>query len=89
LNYHVVPGRIFSTDLADGSKAKTVQGGSIAVAVCCKSGVRVNGSKVIKADIDAANGVIHVIDSVLMPPAESTASSTAARRLDAQVARSN
>jgi uncharacterized surface protein with fasciclin (FAS1) repeats len=76
LTYHVVPGRIFSSDLADGSKAKTVQGGSLAVSVCCKSGVRVNDSKVVKADIDASNGVIHVIDTVLMPPAESTASTT-------------
>jgi uncharacterized surface protein with fasciclin (FAS1) repeats len=89
LTYHVVPGRIFSTDLADGSKAKSVQGGSLAISVCCRSGVQVNGSKVVKADIDATNGVIHVIDSVLMPPAEGTASSTASRRLDAQVARSN
>ncbi len=76
LTYHVVPGRIYSTDLDDGSKAKTLQGGSLAVRVCSKSGVQINDSKVVKADIDAANGVIHVIDNVLMPPAESTASST-------------
>lgn len=89
LAYHVVPGRIFSSDLSDGSKAKTVQGGSLAVSVCCKNGVKVNGVKVLKADIDATNGVIHVIDSVLMPPADGTAFSTTARRTDAKVALSN
>jgi transforming growth factor-beta-induced protein len=74
LTYHVVPGRVFSTDLANGGEAKTVQGDTIAIKVD-KKGVRINDSQVVQTDIDAANGVIHVIDTVLMPPADKTASS--------------
>ncbi|MCA0302949.1 MAG: fasciclin domain-containing protein [Proteobacteria bacterium] len=67
LTYHVVPGKVMSTDLA-GKKtdAKTVQGGTVAVDATM-GGVTVNGAKVVKADIPADNGVIHVIDTVLIP----------------------
>ena len=66
LTYHVVPGRITSSDIA-GQKASvaTVQGQNISVDAT--DGVRVNGAKVINADIDASNGVIHVIDTVILP----------------------
>lgn len=72
LTYHVVPGRILSTDIA-GQKAavKTVQGQS--VNVDATSGVKVDSANVIKADIKTSNGVIHVIDSVILPKAGSAA----------------
>jgi len=66
LTYHVVPGRIMSTDIA-GKKAnvESVQGQNISVDAT--DGVRVNGANVTSADIDASNGVIHVIDTVILP----------------------
>ncbi|HEX7863174.1 MAG TPA: fasciclin domain-containing protein, partial [Verrucomicrobiae bacterium] len=65
LLYHVVPGRVRSTDLSAG-KVVTTQGA--AVTVNLTNGVKVNDSAVIAADIEASNGVIHVIDTVLLPP---------------------
>jgi uncharacterized surface protein with fasciclin (FAS1) repeats len=65
LTYHVVPGKVMSADVKPG-KVKTVQGQSLTVAA--KSGaVLVNDARVIKTDITASNGVIHVIDSVVLP----------------------
>lgn len=64
LTYHVVPGTILSKDIKAGM-VKTVQGGELTIATA--AGVTVNGAKVTTADIEADNGVIHVIDSVLMP----------------------
>ena len=66
LTYHVIPGKVMSGDIA-GKKTdvKTVQGSSIAVDAT--KGVKVDNAKVTKADIAASNGVIHVIDSVVMP----------------------
>ena len=66
LTYHVVPGRIMSGDIA-GKKVdvETVQGQTISVDAT--DGVRVNDANVTSADIDASNGVIHVIDTVIMP----------------------
>jgi uncharacterized surface protein with fasciclin (FAS1) repeats len=69
LTYHVVPGKVLAADvvkLKNGSKVKTVQGSTISV--FNKHGVKVNSSNVIKTDIMASNGVIHVIDTVLLPP---------------------
>ncbi|MEM7405846.1 MAG: fasciclin domain-containing protein [Pseudomonadota bacterium] len=66
LTYHVVPGKIMSGDIAGKQAAvKTVQGQSIDVNAT--DGVRVDGASVVKADIDTSNGVIHVIDSVILP----------------------
>lgn len=67
LTYHVVPGKVKSTDLSDGMKAKTVQGSNIEVDIS-ESGVKVNDALVTKADIEASNGVVHVIDKVILPP---------------------
>ncbi len=64
LTYHVVPGKVMATDVKPGN-VKTVQGGSLTVATA--AGVTVDNAKVIATDIVADNGVIHVIDSVVMP----------------------
>jgi len=66
LTYHVVPGRIMSADIAGKmADVETVQGQTISVDAT--DGVRVNGANVVGADIDASNGVIHVIDTVMLP----------------------
>ena len=66
LTYHVVPGKVMAADVTGKeTKAKTVQGGE--VTVNGTNGVTVDGAKVIQADIVADNGVIHVIDAVLLP----------------------
>lgn len=68
LTYHVVPGRITAADLAgQNATPATVQGGTLAV-TSGASGVTVGGANVVQADIAAGNGVIHIIDKVLMPP---------------------
>ena len=64
LTYHVVPGTVMSKDVKPG-KVKTVQGGELTVAT--SGGVTVDGAKVSAVDIVADNGVIHVIDSVVLP----------------------
>jgi uncharacterized surface protein with fasciclin (FAS1) repeats len=66
LTYHVVPGKVMAKDLA-GQKtmAKSVEGSEIAVEAT--NGVKVDNAKVVKADIQASNGVIHAIDAVIMP----------------------
>src|SRR6476646_1960369 len=66
LTYHVVPGKVMSKDLV-GKKtmAKTVEGTQ--VSIDATDGARVDNAKVVKADIEASNGVIHVIDTVIIP----------------------
>jgi len=69
LTYHVVKGKVMAADvmkLKSGTKVATVAGQSVTVKVS-KAGVMVDKAKVVKTDIDASNGVIHVIDTVLMP----------------------
>jgi uncharacterized surface protein with fasciclin (FAS1) repeats len=65
LTYHVVPGYVTAADAMKLNRAKTLQGGELKIS--SDGGVHINGAKVIKADILTANGVIHVIDSVLLP----------------------
>jgi uncharacterized surface protein with fasciclin (FAS1) repeats len=65
LTYHVVPGKVMAADVVKLKDAKTVQGQMIKIDA--SSGVKINGAKVIKADVAASNGVIHVIDSVILP----------------------
>ncbi|KJS45483.1 MAG: Nex18 symbiotically induced protein [Roseovarius sp. BRH_c41] len=65
LTYHVVPGKVMSTDLSDGMTAATVQGSEVTIGT--SDGVTVDSAKVVQADIEATNGVIHVIDTVIMP----------------------
>ncbi len=64
LTYHVVPAKVMAKDVKAG-KVKTVQGVELNVATT--GGVTVDGAKVTKTDITASNGVIHVIDSVVLP----------------------
>jgi len=65
LTYHVVPGKVMSSDLSDGMMAETVQGGEVTIGT--EGGVTVDGANVVQADIEASNGVIHVIDGVILP----------------------
>lgn len=65
LTYHVVPGKVMSTDLVDDMTAATVQGGEITIDL--DNGVMINDASVAAADIEASNGVIHVIDKVILP----------------------
>ena len=67
LTYHVVPGAVMSSDLTEGMSAATVQGGEVTFTL--GGGAKVNDANITTADIAASNGVIHVIDAVIMPPA--------------------
>jgi uncharacterized surface protein with fasciclin (FAS1) repeats len=66
LTYHVVPGKVEAADVVKLSEAVTVNGESVAIKVA-DSGVRINDANVIATDIAASNGVIHVIDTVIVP----------------------
>ena len=65
LTYHVVPGAVMAADVTDGDVA-TVEGQTVTLSTA--DGVTVNGATVIQADVVADNGVIHVIDAVILPP---------------------
>ncbi len=65
LTYHVVPGKVMAADVVKLKSAKTVQGGSITIDAT--KGVKVDGANVVKTDIACSNGVIHVIDAVILP----------------------
>ena len=67
LKYHVVSGKVMSTDLSNGQKAATVQGEKVGVSI--KNGtVKIDDAQVVMADVQAKNGVVHVIDKVILPP---------------------
>ncbi len=65
LTYHVIPGKVMSGDLQDGMMAETVEGSEVTIDL--DNGPMVNDAKVVTADIAADNGVIHVVDKVIMP----------------------
>ncbi|HSM14805.1 MAG TPA: fasciclin domain-containing protein [Thermoanaerobaculia bacterium] len=65
LTYHVVPGKVTSAEVVGLSSARTVEGGELRIDA--SEGVRINGASVETADVMATNGVIHVIDTVLLP----------------------
>jgi uncharacterized surface protein with fasciclin (FAS1) repeats len=65
LTYHVVPGKLLAADVVKLSEAKTVQGQAIKIET--SGGVKVDNANVVKTDIVASNGVIHVIDAVILP----------------------
>ena len=65
LTYHVVPGKVMAADVVKLKGAKTLQGSS--VMIDASKGVKVDGANVVKADIVCSNGVIHVIDAMILP----------------------
>ncbi|NNL68197.1 MAG: fasciclin domain-containing protein [Myxococcales bacterium] len=65
LTYHVVPGKVLAADVVALETARTVQGQSITIDT--SDGVRVDAARVVQTDIEASNGVIHVIDTVILP----------------------
>ena len=69
LTYHVVAGKVMAADVVKLSEAKTVEGSPVRIAV--KDGkVKLNDANVVKTDVGASNGVIHVLDTVILPPAK-------------------
>jgi uncharacterized surface protein with fasciclin (FAS1) repeats len=66
LTYHVVPGKVLAADVVKLSKAKTVEGSELTIAVR-RGKVKVDNANVVKTDIHTSNGVIHVIDAVILP----------------------
>lgn len=70
LTYHVVPGNVMAADLSDGMTVTTVQGEELTIGVQDGT-VTINGNAtVVAADVEASNGVIHLIDAVLLPPSQ-------------------
>jgi uncharacterized surface protein with fasciclin (FAS1) repeats len=69
LTYHVVPGKVLAADVVTAGSAKAVSGDSLPITQS-GSTVMVGGARVVATDIAASNGVIHVIDTVLLPPSE-------------------
>jgi uncharacterized surface protein with fasciclin (FAS1) repeats len=68
LTYHVVPGKVMAADVVKLTEAPTVQGSKAKVKVADGT-VMIDNAKVVKTDIETSNGVIHVIDAVILPPA--------------------
>ncbi len=66
LTYHVVPGKVLAADVVGLDSATTVQGSDIDIKVV-DGGVRIDGANVVTTDIETSNGVIHVIDAVILP----------------------
>ena len=66
LTYHVIAGKVMAAELTEGMKAATVNGAEVTITL--DGGAKVNGATISTADIAAKNGVIHVIDAVIMPP---------------------
>ena len=66
LTYHVLPGKVMSADIAGQTLAPTTVQGTT-VAIDATDGVTINGANVVTADIETSNGVIHVIDAVILP----------------------
>ena len=83
LTYHVVPGRVFSETAAGGATVETLQGATVTTKAV-KGKVLVNNATVVAADIDAANGVVHVIDTVILPP---TGEQAAAKMIEQTIAK--
>jgi uncharacterized surface protein with fasciclin (FAS1) repeats len=71
LTYHVIPGKAMKADVVrlDGKEVKTAQGSSVKIAVG-DGGVMINNAKVVATDIECSNGVIHAIDTVILPPSK-------------------
>jgi len=70
LTYHVVKGAVHAADLRDGEMVTTLEGQKLRVTINRAGDVFIDGAKVTTANVDASNGVVHIIDSVLLPPAQ-------------------
>lgn len=68
LTYHVVAGKVTSADVVGLDTAETVQGASLRISTTAAGGVRINDANVVGADVMASNGVIHIVDQVILPP---------------------
>lgn len=79
LTYHVVAGRVYSDQAVKAGTAKTLQGGEVKIST--EDGAKVNEAGLVATDIEAANGVIHVIDSVLLPPKSKKVTAVEARKM--------
>ena len=77
LLYHVVPGKVMAADVTDGLVAKTAQGSTVTFTVA-DGAVKINDANISATDIETSNGVIHVIDSVILPPADAPAAAAPA-----------
>ena len=77
LKFHVIPGKLSAADVVKLDKSKTAQGGEVTFKTQGDS-VMINGAKIVKTDIQCGNGVIHVIDSVIMPKKKSGSDSRTA-----------
>uniref|UniRef100_A0A7C1JCW4 Fasciclin domain-containing protein n=1 Tax=Caldilinea aerophila TaxID=133453 RepID=A0A7C1JCW4_9CHLR len=77
LLYHVVAGKVMAADLVDGQELATLQGAPLTISLS-EEGAMVNDATIIATDIEASNGVIHVIDAVLVPPLEEAVAEAAA-----------
>ncbi len=84
LTYHVVPGRLFAGDVAKKKSLETVNGKSFAIQAG-KDGVFVDGDRVVATDIDTSNGVIHVIENVLIPTEETASAPNAKHHIIAAI----
>ena len=71
LTYHVVSGRVSADEVTDLESATSLQGQTLKIST--KDGIRINDANVLTPDVQATNGVIHIIDAVLIPPAAATA----------------
>lgn len=67
LTYHVIPGAVMAGDLTEGMTAATVNGAEVTFTLA--NGAQINGTNIVMTDVMASNGVIHVIDAVILPPA--------------------
>lgn len=74
LTYHVVPGKVMAADLKKSQRVKTVEGSKVLI-VKSKKGAKIGGVDIVATDIVGSNGVIHVIDEVLIPPKKTAKSS--------------
>ncbi len=86
LKYHVVAGRVYSEDALAAKRAETLQGAPVRIGVV-DGQPRINRSNLVATDIDASNGVIHVIDAVLLPPEKSVDSAEARHMIEHAVSR--
>lgn len=80
LKYHVVAGRVYSEDALAAKKAVTLQGSNVHIAISGGK-AKVNDANLVTTDLDASNGVIHVIDSVILPPETKKVSAVEARQM--------